>query len=112
MTSSKHIVMLAAENGALKGAKVGGIGDVIRDIPRALALRGLRVTVLAPGYQALSKLPGARFQHTLTVEFCGALETLELFQIDMPDEASGVRHFVLEHPLFGACGAGHIYCHD
>jgi starch synthase len=107
-----HIVMIAAENGVLKGAKVGGIADVIRDVPRALALRGHRVTVLTPGYQALSKLPNARFQHSLTVEFCGALETLELFQIDTPEEPPEVRHYVLEHPLFGACGAGHVYCHD
>jgi starch synthase len=107
-----HIVMIAAENGVLKGAKVGGIADVIRDVPRALALRGHRVTVLTPGYQALSRLPGARFQHTLTVEFGGALETLELFQIDTPEEPPQVRHFVLEHWLFGACGAGHVYCHD
>ncbi|MGV3592158.1 MAG: glycogen/starch synthase, partial [Gammaproteobacteria bacterium] len=104
--------MLAAENGVLKGAKVGGIADVIRDVPRALALRGHQVTVLTPGYQALSKLPGAHFQHSLTVEFGGALETLELFRIDTPDEPPGVRHYVLEHPLFGACGAGHVYCHD
>lgn len=110
--NSKHIVMLAAENGVLKGAKVGGIADVIRDVPRALALRGHQVTVLTPGYQALSKLPGAHFQHSLTVEFGGALETLELFRIDTPDEPPGVRHYVLEHPLFGACGAGHVYCHD
>ncbi len=107
-----HIVMIAAENGVLKGAKVGGIADVIRDVPRALAQRGHQVTVLTPGYQALSKLPGARFQHSLTVEFSGALETLELFQIDTPDEPTEVRHFVLEHYLFGACGAGHVYCHD
>jgi starch synthase len=104
--------MIASENGVLKGAKVGGIADVIRDVPRALALRGHHVTVLTPGYQALSKLPGARFQHSLTVEFSGALETLELFRIDTPEEPPEVRHFVLEHALFGACGAGHVYCHD
>jgi starch synthase len=104
--------MVAAENGVLKGAKVGGIGDVIRDVPRALATRGHRVTVLTPGYMALSNLPGASFQQTLTVEFGGLRETLELFRIDTPDEPPEVRHFVFEHPLFGACGAGHVYCHD
>lgn len=108
----KHIVMIAAENGVLKGAKVGGIADVIRDVPRALAQRGHRVTVLTPGYQALSKLPGAQLQHELTVDFGSALETLELYRIDTPGEPPAVQHLVLEHPLFGACGAGHIYCHD
>ena len=110
--TSKHIVMIAAENGVLKGAKVGGIADVIRDVPRALARRGHRVTVVTPGYQALSKLPCARLLHTLTVDFSRVLEKLELFQIDTPDEPAAVQHLVLEHPLFGACGAGQVYCHD
>jgi starch synthase len=104
--------MVAAENGALTGGKVGGIGDVIRDVPRALARRGHRVTVVTPGYQSLSKLEGARRLHSLTVEFCGALETLDLFQVDVAGEPAAVRHLVLEHPLFAACGAGSIYCHD
>lgn len=29
-----HILMIAAENGALPGGKVGGIGDVVRDVPQ------------------------------------------------------------------------------
>ena len=31
------ICMIAAENGSIPGAKVGGLGDVVRDIPQALA---------------------------------------------------------------------------
>ena len=46
--------MIAAENGALAGGKVGGIGDVIRDVPLALAAQGQAVSVVTPGYQALS----------------------------------------------------------
>jgi starch synthase len=107
-----HILMLAAENGAIPGAKVGGIADVVRDVPRALARVGHDVTVLIPGYQQLSHLPEARPLHTLTVEFARALETLELFELRLPNEPSGVRCLVLEHPLFGACGAGQVYCHD
>ena len=107
-----HILMVAAENGSLPGAKVGGIGDVIRDVPRALAAIGHRVTVITPGYQALSRLPGARLRHSLSVEFNSALEKLELYAIERPDEPAAVEHLVLEHPLFAACGAGHIYCHD
>ncbi|MDY6983636.1 MAG: glycogen/starch synthase, partial [Pseudomonadota bacterium] len=87
--SSKHIVMLAAENGVLKGAKVGGIADVIRDVPRALAARGHRVTVLTPGYQALSKLPGARFQHSLTVEFVGRVDAEQFERFERAGEFDG-----------------------
>lgn len=107
-----HILMLAAENGALPGAKVGGIADVIREVPRALAKVGHQVTVLTPGYQSLSQLPDARLLHTLTVDFASTLETLSLYRIDQEPVTDGVQHLVLEHPLFAACGIGSIYCHD
>jgi len=107
-----HILMVAAENAALPGAKVGGVADVVRDVPRALAQAGHEVTVLIPAYQQLSHLPQARLLHTLTVEFARALETLELHELRMPQEPAGVRLLTLDHPLFGACGAGQIYCHD
>jgi starch synthase len=107
-----HILMLAAENGALPGAKVGGIADVIREVPPALAQLGHQVTVLTPGYQALSQLPGAKLLHSLTVEFAGSLETLGLYEVIQAQPVSGVRHLVLEHTLFAACGVGSVYCHD
>jgi starch synthase len=107
-----HIVMVAAENGALPGAKVGGIGDVIRDVPPALARRGHLVSVVTPGYQSLSKLPAAELLQTLTVEFANSLEPLSLYRIGPAPGATGVQHLVLESPLFAACGAGRIYCHD
>ncbi len=107
-----HILMVAAENGALPAAKVGGIGDVIRDAPRALVQAGQQVTVLTPGYQSLSQLPGSQFLLTITVRFASALETLALYQVTPADNGGGVRHLALEHPLFAACGVGAIYCHD
>ncbi len=103
--------MAAAENGALPGAKVGGIGDVIRDVPRALVERGHQVSVILPGYQRLSHLPQAQYVLSMTVEFASSLHTLELFEIQL-DKENSVRHFVIENPLFGACGAGQLYCHD
>jgi starch synthase len=107
-----HIVMAAAENGALPGAKVGGIGDVIRDVPRALADRGHEISVILPGYQKLSRLPGATHLLSLTIEFVSSLHTIDVYEIRVPDGHSGVRHFVLENPLFGVCGEGQLYCHD
>ena len=104
--------MVAAENGALAGAKVGGIGDVVRDVPLALARRGHTVTVITPGYQALSKLPGASFRQDLAVEFAGTSEILSLHVVAHADSPPTVQYLVLEHPLFAACGAGKIYCHD
>jgi starch synthase len=114
-----HIVMVAAENGALKGGKVGGIGDVIRDVPQALARLGHQVTVLVPGYQMLCRLNACHLKGTLTVAYGGAPQTIEYYQAaetsrkpaDSGDPCPGsVRNLLLEHPLFGACGT--IYCDD
>ena len=44
------ILMVAAENDAIPGGKVGGIGDVVRDLPSALAAKGHEVDVITPGY--------------------------------------------------------------
>ena len=63
--------MLAAENGALPGGKVGGIGDVLRDLPLALAGRGWRPTVLTPSYGLFSTLPGAEPHSGVTLRFAG-----------------------------------------
>lgn len=50
----KRILMVAAENGALKGAKVGGMADVIRDLPQALAGVGIQADVIMPSYGFLT----------------------------------------------------------
>ena len=119
-----HIAMIAAENGALQGGKVGGIGDVIRDVPLALAALGHTVSVITPGYQALSRRNPAHLLGTVEVSFCGRNEQVEVHRV-MPAaagkgtgkkpraaRAGEVAHYVLEHPLFGACGEGAIYCND
>ncbi|MCA8837302.1 MAG: glycogen/starch synthase [Proteobacteria bacterium] len=41
-----NILMLASENAALPAAKVGGIGDVLRDLPPSLARQGHQVSVV------------------------------------------------------------------
>jgi starch synthase len=107
-----HIAMIASENGALPGGKVGGIGDVIRDVPRELVAQGHTVTVVNPGYQFLSRLPGARLVNTLTVDFASALERIALYEVDVPDAPPGIRMVLLDHPLFGAAGEASIYHHD
>jgi starch synthase len=107
-----HIAMIASENGALPGGKVGGIGDVIRDVPRELAARGHEVTVVNPGYQFLSRLPGARLINTLSVDFASSLERIAILEVEMPGQPQGVRMVLLDHPLFGSAGEASIYHHD
>lgn len=106
-----QILMVAAENGALPGGKVGGIGDVIREMPQALAKRGHTVDIVTPGYQLFSRLPGADLVTAFDVTFCAARTTVSLFRIPAVHSVSGVTHWAIEHPLFGMGGAGKIY-HD
>lgn len=105
------ILMIAAENGAILGGKVGGIGDVIRDIPAALSELGQRVDIVTPGYQKFSRLPGAVRAGAIEVRFRGVIEHLEIYRLS----AQGTEqadHWVVEHPLFAAGGAGVIYSDD
>jgi starch synthase len=36
MKTDREVVFIAAENGALRGGKVGGVADVVRDLPATL----------------------------------------------------------------------------
>ena len=51
------ILMVAAENDAIPGGKVGGIGDVVRDIPPALEALGLEVVDRQPRVAAGAHRP-------------------------------------------------------
>ena len=107
-----HILMIAAENAALPGGKVGGIGDVVHDVPLELAKRECTVSIITPGYGSFAKLPGARCQQTLKINFAGNEENIELYHLSQSGDHPNVQHYVVEHPLFSSCGAGKIYCDD
>jgi len=103
--------MIAAENDVIPGGKVGGIGDVVRDIPKALAKLGARVSVVIPAYALFHELPESVIVGTITTEFRGRPERIELYKL-FANQDSGVHYYVLHHPLFGAGGPGAIYCDD
>ncbi len=103
--------MLAAENDVIPGAKVGGIADVVRDIPKALAQVGASVTVIIPAYNAFHRLPGSTLYKSLDVNFAGLTEKFELYELYI-NRNPGVRYMVLHNPKFGACGVGNVYCDD
>ena len=106
------ILMAAAENDALPGGKVGGIGDVVRDIPIALANLGQEVDVVMPGYGSFSTLASAGHVTSLQVMFGGKIQTVDIYKVSLENSAKGVTQWVLEHPLFAIGGKGKIYCDD
>lgn len=107
-----NILMVAAENDALPGGKVGGIADVLRSIPIALAEAGQQVQVVTPGYQRFSRLAGAKKVATVELMFANYPHSVEVFRVPAKSPHNDVVLWALEHPLFAAGGAGKIYCDD
>tara|TARA_R100000900_G_scaffold66106_2_gene53026 strand:+ start:134758 stop:136311 length:1554 start_codon:yes stop_codon:yes gene_type:complete len=107
-----HILMVAAENAALPGGKVGGMGDVLRDLPRALADRGHRVTVLTPAHAPFLGLPGASAGSVFEAPFAGSPQRCRVWQLPAPRAHAGVSYLGLEYPGLASCGEGRIYCDD
>ena len=106
----KQIWLVAAENGALPGGKVGGVGDVVRDLPIALAALDLDVRVITPSYGMFHKLPGAILTRCVETDFGGKQYTVDVYNV--PVANSPVEHFVIEHPLLSPKGPGQIYISD
>ncbi|MBT8073548.1 MAG: glycogen synthase, partial [Xanthomonadales bacterium] len=106
----KRVWLVAAENDVLPRGKVGGVGDVVRDLPLALAGIGLEVSVITPSYGMFHELPGATFHREVKVEFAGGTQTAEIYRLSLGD--STVKQFVIEHPLLSPQGPGKIYVRD
>ena len=106
----KKIWLVAAENDALPHGKVGGVGDVVRDLPIALAGLGLEVTVITPSYGMFHTLPGAEPYQKIRVEFAG--QSLIAHVFELPGAGNAVRQFVIEHEILSPEGPGKIYVND
>jgi starch synthase len=106
----KRIWLIAAENDALPKGKVGGVGDVVRDLPIALAELGLPVSVVTPSYGMFHQLPGARLFRKIRVRFARRSWVARVYAVPVKD--SPVEQYVVEHPLLSPTGPGHIYVSD
>jgi len=93
-----HIIMLASENDALIRGKVGGVGDVLRDLPAALAGLGHRVTVITPSYGFLHTENPTRRLTTVSFPFGGKEQLGELYEATPKLPVKGVTNLLFEHP--------------
>jgi starch synthase len=84
------------------------VGDVVRDLPLALAGAGWRATVLTPSYGRFHLLPGARRLGKLGVQFRGARHQVRVFEIG--SDAS--RTVLFDYPLLAPTEPGRVYDDD
>jgi len=112
MQNKMNVLMVASENDALPGGKVGGIGDVVRDAPVALAEAGCLVHVVTPAYRLFSRLPGADRIDAFAIPFAGENHEVTLYQVPPKVAVEGVTHWAIELPDWVAPAASGIYCND
>ena len=94
----KTLIMLAAENDALRGGKVGGVGDVVRDLPAELARLGWKVTTIIPSYGFLHVRNSSRKIAAVEFPFEGKMTAGDLYETVPKTAQEGVTHCVFEHP--------------
>ena len=105
--------MVAAENDALPNAKVGGIGDVVRDIPLALADQGCDVQVVLPDYGHFAVMPNTQLCGHYVLAFAGTSEQVNLYKVQSAThQHAKVTYWALRHKRFSPCGDGRVYCND
>ncbi len=102
--------LVAAENAWIPGGKVGGVGDVIRDLPLALAREGWSVRVVVPAYGAFHRLNGAATLDRIRGRFGG--RPFEATAWTLPGAPDGVEQVVIDHSALCPGQPGEIYHAD
>jgi starch synthase len=92
----------------LPGGKVGGVGDVVRDLPAALARLSWSATVVTPSYGTFARVPHSRKLGSINVWFRAGRHVVDVFEV--PGSLPEVRNIVFEHALFSPLGPGKVYC--
>src|SRR5690606_8793281 len=94
-----NFLFVASENDAIPHCKVGGVGDVIRDVPRQISERGDRVHVVVPSYSRLHH--SGRLISTLKFGLRDTVYAAELYEVPPKESFENITHYVIHHPEIG-----------
>ncbi|MGB5170103.1 MAG: glycogen/starch synthase [Eudoraea sp.] len=106
-----NFLFVSAENDAIPECKAGGMGDVVRDVPRNIAEKGDKVHVITPSYSRLHR-NGGTLRTKLNFELRGIIYTAELYEVIPKKEFANIHHYVIHHPEIEAGDIAHIYHND
>lgn len=104
-----NFLFVAAENDAIPACKAGGMGDVVRDVPREIAKRGDRVHVVVPSYGRLHQ--SGTLKSYLNFPMRGTTYSAEIYEVSPKKQVDNITHYVIHHPEITEGGIAHIY-HD
>ncbi len=104
-----NFLFAAAENDAIPHCKAGGMGDVVRDVPRQISEKGDKVHVVVPSYGRLHQ--NGTFLTNLNFSLRGIPYTAELYEVPGKKHFDAIHHYVIHHPEIEAGSIAHIY-HD
>ena len=91
-----NFIFVAAENDGIPDCKAGGMGDVMRDVPREISRRGDRVHVVVPSYSRLHQ--NGVFKSKLHFNLRDTIYIAELYEVKPKKEFDNISHYVIHHP--------------
>ena len=106
-----NFLFVSAENDAIPNCKAGGMGDVVRDVPRQIAKKGDKVHVITPSYSRLHR-NGGTLRTKLNFDLRGIVYTAELYEVIPKKEVANIHHYVIHHPEIVGGDIAHIYHND
>lgn len=104
-----NFLFAAAENDGIANCKAGGMGDVVRDVPRQISAKGDKTHVVVPSYGRLHQQGVLKTK--LNFMLRGITYTAELYEVKPKKKYPNLYHYVIHHPEIEAGGIAHIY-HD
>jgi starch synthase len=105
-----NFLFVAAENDAIANCKAGGMGDVVRDVPRQISKRGDKVHVFVPSYSRLHQ--NGTFKKNFNFKERGITYSAELYEVIPKKEFKNIHHYVIHHSEIQAGDIAHIYHND
>lgn len=103
-------LFVAAENDGIANCKAGGMGDVVRDVPRQISERGDKAHIVVPSYGRLHQ--NQTFKTALHFKLRGVEYLAELYEVAPKKYFKGLHHYVIHHPEIEAGDIAHIYHND
>ncbi|TRZ44204.1 glycogen synthase [Robertkochia solimangrovi] len=105
-----NFLFVSAENDGIPNCKAGGMGDVVRDIPRHIAAQGDLVHVITPAYGRLHKM--GNLISKLNFVYRGMEQEAAIYEVPGKKHFEGLRHFVIDHQDIRSGDIAHIYFND